>query len=62
MDFDPVLRYGYRKRMEDSFILRSQELISGQIISFPLSIWWSSMPSLLKGWIDRVSPGIDVLY
>ena len=24
-DFDPVLRYGYRKRMEeDSFILRSQ--------------------------------------
>ena len=28
IDFDPVLRYGYRKRMEeDSFILRSQELI-----------------------------------
>lgn len=27
-DFDPVLRYGYRKRMEDdSFILRSQEWI-----------------------------------
>ena len=27
-DFDPVLRYGYRKRMEeDPFILRSQELI-----------------------------------
>lgn len=27
-DFDPVLRYGYRKRMEeDSFILRSQKLI-----------------------------------
>ena len=25
-DFDPVLRYGYRKRMEeDPFILRSQE-------------------------------------
>ena len=25
-DFDPVLRYGYRKRMEeDSFILRSQD-------------------------------------
>ena len=36
-DFDPVLRYGYRKRMkEDSFI-----------------------PSLMKGWIDRVfTPGI----
>ena len=27
-EFDPVLRYGYRQRMEDDpFILRSQELI-----------------------------------
>ena len=34
-NFDPVLRYGYRKRMEeDSFILRSQELIQWQIISY----------------------------
>ena len=28
MDFDPVLRFGYRKRMpEDAEILRSQELL-----------------------------------
>ena len=60
-DFDPVLRYGYRKRMEeDSFILRSQELIKwADHLIFVYPIWWSSMPSLMKGWIDRVfTPGI----
>ena len=60
-DFDPVLRYGYRKRMkEDSFIRRSQELIQwAEHFIFVYPIWWSSMPSLMKGWIDRVfTPGI----
>ena len=60
-NFDPVLRYGYRKRMEeDSFILRSQELIQwADHFIFVYPIWWSSMPSLMKGWIDRVfTPGI----
>ena len=60
-EFDPVLRYGYRQRMEDNpFILRSQELIRwADHFIFVYPIWWSSMPSLLKGWIDRVfTPGI----
>ena len=60
-EFDPVLRYGYRQRMEDNpFILRSQELIQwADHLIFVYPIWWSSMPSLLKGWIDRVfTPGI----
>lgn len=60
-EFDPVLRYGYRQRMEDDpFILRSQELIQwADHLIFVYPIWWSSMPSLLKGWIDRVfTPGI----
>ena len=60
-EFDPVLRYGYRQRMEDDpFILRSQELIQwADHFIFVYPIWWSSMPSLLKGWIDRVfTPGI----
>lgn len=61
IDFDPVLRYGYRKRMEkDENISRSQELLLwADHIVFIYPIWWSSMPSLLKGWIDRVfTPGI----
>ena len=60
-EFDPVLRYGYRQRMEDNpFILRSQELIQwADHFIFVYPIWWSSMPSLLKGWIDRVfTPGV----
>ena len=60
-EFDPVLRYGYRQRMEDNpFILRSQSLIQwADHLIFVYPIWWSSMPSLLKGWIDRVfTPGI----
>ncbi len=38
-----------------SFILRSQEWIqwADHLISAH-PIWWSSMPSLMKGWIDRV--------
>lgn len=61
MAFDPVLRYGYRQRMEgDAEILRSQELIRwADHFIFIYPIWWSGMPSLMKGWIDRVfTPGV----
>lgn len=61
MKFDPVLRFGYRERMEeDTEITRSQELIQwADHLIFIYPIWWSSMPSLMKGWIDRVfTPGI----
>lgn len=61
MKFDPVLCFGYRERMEeDTEITRSQELIQwADHLIFIYPIWWSSMPSLMKGWIDRVfTPGI----
>ena len=61
MKFDPVLRFGYRERMvEDAEITRSQELIQwADHLIFIYPIWWSSMPSLMKGWIDRVfTPGV----
>lgn len=60
MDFDPVLRYGYSKKMaEDKDIQRSQEALQwADHIIFFYPIWWTSMPSLLKGWLDRVlTPG-----
>ncbi|WP_415635732.1 NAD(P)H-dependent oxidoreductase, partial [Pseudostreptobacillus hongkongensis] len=43
-DFDSVLRYGYRKRMEkDENISRSQELLLwADHIVFVYPIWWSS--------------------
>ena len=61
MKFDPVLRFGYRERMkEDAEITNSQELIQwADHLIFIYPIWWSSMPSLMKGWIDRVfTPGV----
>jgi putative NADPH-quinone reductase len=58
--FDPVLRYGYRDHMEpDPVIERSQELVAWAdhlVVVFP--VWWTNVPSLLKGWFDRVfTPG-----
>lgn len=61
MKFDPVLRFGYRERMkEDTEITYSQELIQwADHLIFIYPIWWSSMPSLMKGWIDQVfTPGV----
>lgn len=60
MDFDPVLRYGYSQKMpKDDDIELSQELLKwADHIVFFYPIWWTSMPSLLKGWFDRVlTPG-----
>lgn len=60
MTFDPVLRYGYTKRMPvDNDIELSQNLVSwADHIVFFYPIWWTTMPALLKGWIDRViTPG-----
>ena len=60
LDFDPVLRFGYRQRMAaDPVVDRSQELVRWAdhvVLVFP--VWWSQMPGLLKGWVDRVlGPG-----
>jgi putative NADPH-quinone reductase len=60
LEFDPVLRFDYRERMgEDPDITTSQELVRwAEKIVFIYPIWWASMPSLLKGWLDRVlTPG-----
>jgi putative NADPH-quinone reductase len=56
MKFDPVLRYGYRKRMEnDPEILESQAYIkwAEHIVLFYPG-WFETVPSLLKGWFERV--------
>jgi putative NADPH-quinone reductase len=60
LDFDPVLRFGYRKRMEpDPVIERSQELVKwADHLVFVFPTWWANLPALLKGWFDRVfTPG-----
>ena len=61
MRFDPVLRFGYRKRMDvDKEIELSQELIKwADHFVFFYPVWFETVPSLLKGWFERVfTPGI----
>jgi len=63
--FDPVLRFGYRQRMApDPFIVRSQNLVTWAdhlVLIFP--VWWSQLPALLSGWLDRVfTPGFAFNY
>lgn len=64
-DFDPVLRYGYRKHMEeDPFIARSQqEVLWADHIVFAYPIWWGQMPSVMSGWQARVfTPAVAFSY
>lgn len=55
-EFDPVLRYGYRQRMDaDTFIDTSQDEVMWAehiVVCFP--VWWAAEPSVLKGWWERV--------
>ena len=57
LSFAMVTENGWKK-IPLSFILRNGS--SGRItLIFVYPIWWSSMPSLMKGWINRVfTPGI----
>lgn len=56
LDFNPNLRYGYRKRTElEPDLVEAQEKISqaDHIVWF-YPVWWGSVPALMKGFIDRV--------
>lgn len=58
--FDPVLRFGYSKRMsQDDAIDESQRLVTwADHIVFAYPLWWGTPPSLITGWIDCVfTPG-----
>jgi NAD(P)H dehydrogenase (quinone) len=56
LEFDPNLRFGYRKRTElEKDLLDAQEAIKWSdhiVLIHPL--WWGSVPAVLKGFIDRV--------
>jgi len=61
MSFDPVLRFGYRKRMDlNAEVEKSQALLKwADHFVFFYPIWFETVPSLLKGWFERVlTPGI----
>jgi putative NADPH-quinone reductase len=56
ISFDPILKYGYRKRtgLEEDLV-KAQEFIRWAdhlVIVYPT--WWGTMPAVLKGFFDRV--------
>ena len=65
LQFDPILRYGYTKRMEmEPDLLKAQAAIADAdhiVLVYPN--WWATYPALLKGFIDRCFvPGFAFKY
>ncbi len=56
LEFNPNLQYGYRKRTElEPDLLNSQKILKwADHLVFVYPIWWSSMPAIMKGFIDRI--------
>ncbi|WP_223585312.1 NAD(P)H-dependent oxidoreductase [Sphingobacterium sp. GVS05A] len=59
LGFDPVLSLedmtGQRKGIVNEFIKNEQEYIKwADIVTFIYPIWWTGMPAIMKGYIDRV--------
>ncbi len=56
LKFDPVLRYGFRKRMpfEPDLEKAQQAITECARLVFVYPVWWGTYPALLKGFIDRV--------
>lgn len=55
LDFDPHMRFGYRRRMtlEPDLLDAKQALAEAQTIVIATPLWWGSVPALLKGFFDR---------
>jgi putative NADPH-quinone reductase len=55
LDFDPNMRFGYRRRMqiEPDLADARQALHDAKHIVIASPMWWGSVPALLKGFFDR---------
>lgn len=65
IEFDPNLKFGYRKRTElEGDLIEAQKLILwADHLVFVYPTWWGAMPAILKGFIDRVFlPGFAFKY
>lgn len=65
LQFDPIMRYGYRKIQElEPDLLKAQELIkAADHIVVITPIWWGGPTALLKGFFDRTFlPGFAFKY
>ena len=65
LEFSPVLKYGYRKRMDlEPDLQKTWDLITkADHLVFVYPNWWGTYPALLKGFIDRLFlPGLAFEY
>ena len=65
LQFDPILRYGYTKRMdlEPDLLQVQQAILAADHLVFVYPNWWSTYPALLKGFFDRTFlPGFAFNY
>ena len=61
LDFNPNLKFGYRKRteLEPDLIDAIEKIKKAHHIVWFFPMWWYGYPALMKGFIDRVFlPGI----
>lgn len=56
LKFDPLLHKGYLEiqALEPDLVQAQQDLLWADHVVFAYPIWWSSVPALLKGFLDRV--------
>lgn len=65
LDFDPILRYGYRKRIEiePDLIQIQQNIAEADHLVLVYPNWWATYPAQLKGLFDRAFvPGFAFKY
>lgn len=65
IDFDPVLRHGYREiqPLEPGLVSIQEAITWSEHLVFVYPIWWGGMPAVLKGLFDRVFlPGFAFKY
>jgi putative NADPH-quinone reductase len=65
LEFDPVLHFGYQKRMElEPDLLKAWEIIQwADHLVWIHPVWWGGLPALMKGFIDRLFlPGFAYRY
>ncbi|NHI16699.1 NAD(P)H-dependent oxidoreductase [Microbacterium excoecariae] len=56
LDFDPVLRRGYRgsQPLEPDLSSALDAFLAADHLAVATPLWWSSTPALLKGFFDRI--------
>jgi len=65
LNFNPNLKFGYRKRMElEPDLVEAWETIKwAQHLVWVHPVWWGGLPAITKGFIDRVFlPGMAFKY